>query len=199
MKLDEGQRKIIIAIAIVLVAGWGFIQFIYLPQRGKLKQLRSELTAITTKLEAALTKLEIAGSAEDGIRAMKAELALLEQKLSTRERVSSVLKQLSEQAERFKINVLSISPQAPGPYLDSKGAPIRIGEFGCEKLPIKIDMQCRYRTLGEYLKALRDELETLVTVDGLKVNKDKDISPLLKVELIVTTYSLSKETLEGKK
>lgn len=198
MKLGKGQQKIIIAIAIVLVAGWGFVQFIYLPQRGRLKQLRRELTAITTKLEDAQAKIEVAGSPVHGIGAMKEELALLEKRLSTKEQISSVLKQLSEQAERFEINVLSINPQGPTPCLDSKGAPIVVEEFACERRSIKINMECRYQALGEYLRSLRGELEALVTVDGLKIDKDKDISPFLKVELIVTIYSLSsKEALEG--
>ena len=66
--------------------------------------------------------------------------------------------------------------------------------IGCliQEMPISMSLAASYKTLGEFLKNLKESASSFVRVDSVRIGKTSDMSStLLNVNLNLNTYLIS--------
>lgn len=163
--------------------------FIYLPQRNRMHQLYTQLMEIEDKLKSISSIIEGAEQPDININRLKNKISNLKQKLPQREEYA--LKAFSDEAHKLNIQLVSVKPKDKQVYLDEKEKPVRLDNMVLYKLSILLEIVCDYKSLGKYLENLqREDFPRLVTVEELKLNKDRNLFPRLRINLLINMYFL---------
>ena len=96
--------------------------------------------------------------------------------LPSQESLPALLQELQVRARECKVNVLEISP----------GKANSADASGPLSLPIEMQMEGEYRSLGEFLGKLRTEPSLgVVTVRSLRIGRDERLLPRLRAQLSI--------------
>ncbi|MBI4435995.1 MAG: type 4a pilus biogenesis protein PilO [Candidatus Omnitrophica bacterium] len=161
-----------------------FIQFFIIPAGHRALRLKKEIAVMKTRYQQLVAQ---EGSLEQTIISLQKELTSLEESLPHQEKISGILKALSEKASHLGIQVISIRPESAVPYPNATN-PLLLGGRSCEALSIQMELRCSYRVLGGYLTSIEQAFPSAITIDGVNIQKEGGKSSTLKVTLFVTTY-----------
>ena len=177
-----------------------FTVVLYLPASRDLELTRQRVSGMEREIESVLAPIAGAASLQEGIVALHGRLRRLEERLPDTQELSTILKAISEEAEAFAINLISIKPGATEYLVSPEGEWLTAGSHICLRFPIALEFECRYRSLGEYLEALTRDLPGLITIDELVIAKEEGILPNLTVRLVISAYflgELAEESVGG--
>lgn len=193
LKFTKANRKKIKPAAAIAVVGLILtaVIFYYLPRSRELARIKNK----ADYLESQVKEIEenISAGPLDGkkIKLLRQELARLEDKFPSQERGS--LKKLSDLTKKFKINLVSVRPQAKQVFKDESGRPVIIDGKVCFRLFVSYQLEACFFDLIDYLQALRKELPAAVTVEFLDMRKTRAFPKILEVDLGVNIFLLSQE------
>jgi Tfp pilus assembly protein PilO len=191
MEIPEQQKKLFVFVAAGLAVLFLFFQFVYAPKRRRIKRLQKELTTLESDIKRFKNLLKEEEVFAKRIFEMQEELSELDARLSQQEKLSAVIKQLTEAAERLDIEILSINPQEPRTFKDEQDNPVTLEGKFCIATPVELNLKCRYNALGDYLKSLNSAIAGLYSVDSLEIDRDEELIPLHTARLVVVVYTLS--------
>lgn len=191
IKIKKSQQKIIVAVAVVLIVTLGFTQLVYLPKRRAMNKLMSQINALKEKISKAQIAFGQPEELSQTIITQKKQLTQMLVKFPKKQDLPNVIKELSTAASGFAITIVSIKPQDSNPYLDAAGQAVLIDELVCERLPLAIELESRFSDFGRYLEFLSDGLSAQISIDDLKITRDENIQPSLRISLLVSVYVLS--------
>ena len=180
------HRKTFIFGGLVLAGSVLFALFLIWPLSRRVLRLQQEISKVKTWM-AQLLPGGTSKPLEEVILEKRSELTRLEEGLPQQERISDILKHLSQQASELGVTVVSVRPQPSRPYPNAE-TPLVVEGRVCHALPIQMQIECTYRTLGKYLESLTDNFPSVVTVDDLDIEREEGKLPNLKVTLLVTSY-----------
>lgn len=181
--LTKAQKKIVLAAALIflsLLLSW---LFIYRPQKMKFSDIKSNLTQIESKT-AQILNIASGKELSTAIKDLKLNFVEVCGRLPAQE--ETVIHALLETAKNKKIEVKNITP------LGRKPVPSAISGYTVEELPIKLQLACEYRTLGDFLDILRNNFPVLVKVKHLNIKGTGEGRVNLNSNLEIQAY-LSKE------
>lgn len=116
------------------------------------------------------------------VNAMRESIKYYEQKLPTapEKKISWLLIELSRIARETGIKYLSITPQAE----EKKELHIRV--------PIKIEIQCGYHSLGKFLSKIESS-QRFMNVDNITISPDSSNPLKHRISLTISTFMLTPE------
>ncbi len=183
------REKIMIFAAILAVAVWAFDHFYYMPQKKKIRQLKTEITALDAKINQALTFRQGIETTEREIARLEKETQVYRERLLRGDELRTFLKQLAQDSKQKAIKIVSLSPQETklSEEVEQKG---KAGEY--KKVVVQMVMWATYHSLESFLKNL-EHLPFLISLDYLKVERQGDKYPHLLVTLEIGVQIYEKE------
>ena len=177
---------LIMAVAAVLSVALFFI-FIYAPKQAQIRRLNQEFQDI----EKSLTNIEVViGGKRDfgkGILRLKAKARSLDLKFINPDNIAEVLKLLSQQARRMKLEIISMQPSE---FQRAEG-------LKCDKGSIDMNVIGTYQQLADYMQAVEERDTPLFIIRKFDVYKYQ-IVPRLKAHITVDVFALPRAENTGR-
>ncbi len=178
------REQVLIAGSVLVVLFWAFFSFVYEPKKREINVLREEIQMGRQNwktMEAAVTDLD---RLETEVTEERANLALRKSTLSTERRMVQILEQLSKEARRLNITLLSLSSVRKQQESEGRreGVASRYG-----KQVIAVTMRCPYAVLSSYLKRLGGS-PFYVEIEDVTIERFEGHYPDLLVSLTLSTY-----------
>ena len=187
IKFTKKQQKLAIIAGVIIAAVVIFFKFIYMPQKTRFEELKRELQ--TAEEEIGEIK-KTAGAEEE--KSMAVALEGLQNRLKSLDRMfpdkeEMVLRELPAFANKFGIEIKSMQPQKKREVKD-----MAVRGYKVEDIQIAISAVGRYRNLGEYIKALKEEFPALVRINKLSMSRAGGEDGMsLDIGMTITAYLLS--------
>lgn len=175
------REKILIVITFVLLALFWVV--LCWPRIKLINKLKGQLDDLEVLTENNLKLVKEAADFERLIERMKKESTYLAQSLREKEDISLLLNELSRISEKNDLGVINIEALEPVAKQSIKGA---------KGLPIHLEVKGRFFSLGEFFKEL-NKSSLLASIDDLRIESDKSISPRVKAVMTITVYTLKEE------
>ncbi len=192
IKFDLENKKNIVTAGIFIFFVVLLFQFVYFPRSRQVKRLDSEYKKIKHDIDRLYNFIGKEGNLEENIIERRKDLALLESAFPFEKEVSNVIKQLNDQARRFNVNVISLKPKDLLIYKDREGKELKVSDYFCKCMPLTLNVESRYRELGEFLLSLETNRSPIVSIEEVDIERDKDRAPAVKAEIELNAYILGK-------
>ncbi len=179
--LTGEQKKIILAAGIVIFAFFIVWGFIYVPQRNEFLRIKRTITATEYEISE-IMKIAEGKDLASAIGELRGSLATVKAGLPVSEQV--VVSYLSKLAERYHLEMKSVV------YASRSTLENRIANTEIEELPVTMQVSGEYRSLGEFLAALENSSELLVSLRQLDVKGNGQGRVDLDISLQLVTYLL---------
>jgi len=175
-------RERIIFVLTLGVVGVAFVSLMFLPTRQRIELDQAQLTALKGEIAKTQALLpEVRAKAEELQQArQKGEVAgefsaKASDILPGGSRLSSFLEELTRLARLQQVDFVSVRPEG----VEDKGSHLQ--------LTMRIDVQSRFRELGEYLLML-ENLPRAIIIDEMKVESSTETTPYVMAHLKATTH-----------
>jgi len=188
-KITVAQRKIIFLTTIVALAFSAVWFLVYLPERNRLHQFKEQLADVENQIRQVQGDAQANKAVEEKIKLLQERYQYVETKFPLKE--YEALRLLSDFARKVNMDILSIRSEPKEIFLDEAQQKIEVEGRVCQKLPVSVELKCRYQDLLAYLEMLEDFLPAYVTVEGLRIRKDEAGSFKLDMTLDLNLYLLS--------
>ncbi len=192
--LDIDKRQIIIlvvgvAMLCALILYW---QFFYAPKAAEVSAISEKVKDLDINIKEEEARRQAQGY-EKEIAKIQAEVSRLSDKFPSQNELPSLFQELFNQADKFKIEIITLEPDKPAVYKtqgDEKTGLI------FNKVPLKIQLRATYKLLAEFLKVLYENPKFAFSFDDLKIDKkqSQDIKATkLEIDLVLGAFILSHE------
>ena len=166
--------------AVILIASSWFL-FVK-PEREKAAHLERELNALAKQSEEVNRTLSEMEEIKRALMKTRERTVLLDRRILKERDISRILGQLSQEAQRFGVRILSIKPvdetaQDPRALL--------------KRLPVEVELRGRYLELGRFLEVLANG-PLLFTFEGLRLKRDGKDSATLTLKAVAVAYAWRK-------
>ncbi len=186
------NKKNITSIGIFIIIVLLLFQVVYFPKARKVRILDREYKKIKQNVDELYNFIGGKDNPKDNIVKIQQEKALLDEVFPLEKEASNIIKQLNEEARRFRINVVSITPRDLKIYKDHKGKELRVGDYFCKCMPLTLTVEGRYRLLGEFLMSLQVNKTPMITIEEVDIEKHEDTAPRITAKIELTSYILGK-------
>jgi|GEM_PF-901812 len=187
--LAKSEKKLLMSSAIALLALLIVFFAVYLPIKSKVKKFAKEQFQIDGQIKEIEELVGDDTTASKGFAQLKERFEALNKKFPQEEKEAIIL--ISSFAQRLNIDIITMRPQSKKDFLDEKEAKVVIDGKTCRMVSVSLEMRALYEDLVEYIRALRQLLPSFVTIDDLKITKDRTDSPVLHIRLILNLYLLA--------
>jgi len=172
---------------IVALAFLIFIVFIYLPLNKRLSMLKNELHSIEMQVSQIKKAVGEGRPLEEAITFFKNRLEILDRKFPDKD--ETILRELSTLAVKTGVEVVSMRPQKKKIIQDINGLPIKINVCYVQEMPITMNLKAPYKTIGEFVKLLREDFPVFVRIDMVHMQRaEAPAGGALDVTLDLDTY-----------
>lgn len=178
-KLNKEQEKIIYISAVVSASLFLFWAFIYLPQARRLREIKNKLNDTENQI-LKITSIVPQGDIQAVVINLNRQFQLAIAKLPAHE--ETVIQYLSDAAKKIKIEVKDIV------FSDKQALKSKIPGYAVEEMVVSMNLTCDFRSLGEYLDALRNNPLILTRVRQLDINGNGEGNSNLSINLQISAY-----------
>jgi len=186
MKL-KSREKILVAFVFIAIAIWCFDRFYYAPQSRKMIQYKGEIKAADQKMEQFLLLTKGVETVEAEVTRLEKELQRLSERTLKGEEFRAFLRHLARESNALPMKIISITPQEENiPLPEGK----KESTFQYRKVTIQMVLHSTYAKLATYLKDI-EKLPFLVNIDSLQIERNEEISPLLKVTMGLSMHMIT--------
>lgn len=192
IKFDAENKKSIVVAGVLIMSVALLFQLVYFPKSRELKRLTAEYKDVERDIGELYNFIGGRENLKDNIIEKRKELVLLEQALPSEKEVSNTIKQLNGEAKRFKIDVISLKPRDLFLYKDDEGMELKILDYFCKYMPLRLSIESRYQDLGEFLMSMETSRNPMISIVMVKIEKNKDIAPKIKAIIDLNTFMLGK-------
>jgi Tfp pilus assembly protein PilO len=91
-------------------------------------------------------------------------------------------------AKACSIEVVSIKPEEPAPFLDNNKETISLDKKPLKNIVVRLKLQGPYKSIADYIRNIQESLNILATIDEVTITKDKKIMPKLNAEIVLNVY-----------
>jgi Tfp pilus assembly protein PilO len=186
----KSREKILIVLAIIVIAILAFDRFYYTPQSRKIQRLKAEVKAADLKLNESLLVAKGVETLETEILRQEGELKRLSERTLKGEEFRTFLKHLARESDPLQMKVISLIPQEERLPLPDEKKETSASQY--RRVSVQMVLHSTYTKLGTYLKGI-EELPFLINVDSLQIEKNEEVHPLLKVTIGLSMYIAGEE------
>ena len=193
MKLKQ-REKTLIYIGILSLVSWALYSYAYIPKQSEAKRLKQEIALAEESIQTNREIIQNSKLLEAEIEQLQNELASLKLTMGGGRQMFQILEQLEKEPYKTNIKLVSILPRAEETSFGSPGL-TDPSQAVYTKLSIEMNLECQYYVIGPYLESLKS-LPMLITIDKVSIEGKDEIYPNLAVNILVNTYTLSKQTVK---
>lgn len=154
MKLTNQHKILIGLIGIALV--YGFYTYLWCPMGTKTKDAEKKITDLKSKLQLVRGSTQELERIKKEMEFLTAELKEIELCLPKKKEIPSLLRKLTQLAEKYQVNIANLTPLVPSPR-----------EYFVE-LPFSIQATTNYHGLATFLTAL-GQGERIINTTNLRL------------------------------
>ncbi len=191
IKVTKVQQKLFAAAFIIIAAVIVFIVFIFIPQMNRFEAMKSELAS--TEKEIAEIKTTTGTTGDEpmakALEALQNKFKLLNAKLPPKEEL--ILRELPNFANRFGVEIKSMQPQKKRAITKIGDMDVTIKGHTVEEFQIAIVAAGRYKEIGEYLHALKNEFPAAIRIIGFNMTQTPGGGGRLAVNFSIMTFLVS--------
>lgn len=192
IKFDLKDKKNLITIGVLVFAGLLLFQFLYLPRYMEAQKVEAEYKKLAKEISELYNFIGGQENLEENIVNIRKDLVLLENAFPSEKEVSDIVKQLNEEAKRFKVTVRSLKPKNLLIYKDHEGRELRISDYCCKCMPLTLNVEARYQALGEFLTSLETSRNPMISISEIDIEKDESVASWVKAEIELNAFMLGK-------
>lgn len=188
--LTQKDKRILVITGICILLILIFWVFVYFPTVTKVRSLKREIRAI----EKELAGVESRGGKEGRdikkmVDSIHSDFNTALQRFPPAE--ESALKFISSEANKYKLDIFFMRPGPKRPMLNVANAPVLMEGKQCFEMPVTMEMKGAYKSIEDFLKALRQSTSILVGVEDISIRKDPAAAHRLnmKLELVLCLSS----------
>jgi Tfp pilus assembly protein PilO len=181
----KSREKILIVLAVIVIAILAFDRFYYTPQSRKIQRLEAEIKAADLKLNEFLLIAKGVENLEAEILRQERELKRLSDRTLKGEEFRSFLKHLAKECEPLQMKVISLIPQEEKLLPSEVKKQTSASQY--RRVFVQMVLHSTYTKLGTYLMGI-EELPFLINIDNLQVERNEEVQPLLKVTIRLSIY-----------
>ncbi|UCG35819.1 MAG: hypothetical protein JSW17_03210 [Candidatus Omnitrophota bacterium] len=185
--LAKSEKKLIISSAVALSALLILFFAVYLPIKNKVKMFAKEQFQVDSQIKEIQELVDT--TAGKGFARLEERFKALDRKFPQEEKEAIIL--LSAFAQRLNIDIITMRPQSKKDFIDEKENKVVIDGKTCRMVGVSLEMRALYEDLVEYIRILRQMLPSYVSIDNLKIIKDRTDSPVLHIRLNFNLHLLS--------
>lgn len=208
IKASKRTLHVLTGTAIVLFIGCGFM---YFNRQSKLENMDRELAKAQSSLMNSHETVAKLDEAENDYRAAQAKLSVLEDGVSSKNYVPTLLRQLEELGKQNNLHVMAVRPKAPevtppaaaGSDKSSSGSKTPSKDIPpYDKLDVDIEVNGSYASAVHFLQALTSFPKIIavknVQITPLTDDKKKGGLAPLSVKFSATAFIMKEDTGEKK-
>lgn len=185
--ITQKDKKVIIKAGSCAAAIFLFWALIYFPAQKRCKALKSDFEAVKAQVAA----IESRGG-RDGrdiaqmVESLQKDFGRNMDKIPHAE--EGALKLIAAEAAKHGVAIISMSPAARRPMLDENNNNLFVENIQCFEIPIALEIKGSYKSIGEYLRALREDAAVLIRVEDINIAKSSTSGQQLdaRAEIILT-------------
>ena len=159
---------------------------LFKPTWAIVKQTTPEVRILRNRLATAKNSIANMPRFKVQIKEMQKRVAIHQNKFSSKQDMSSILKGLSDTAKDTSVKIIAIKPY---PAVENPSSPT---SAGYKKAPISVKASCGYHQLGKFLNRL-ENADTLIRVSDIKIVNDSKDDLQHQVYLLVNTFILTED------
>jgi len=190
--IRENKKILVFSIAAIALFML-FLVFIHLPKHRSVQGMKTRIKHIETQTEKTHAMLGDLNKLGEVLASMQTELAAFESRIPAKENISSVLSELSNIAKTCSVDVLSIKPEKPKPFLDDNAQVVKLDKRHLESIKVELMVRAHYKAVAEYIKNIQESLNILATIDRVVIVRDELIFPKIDAELVFTVYVVGED------
>lgn len=171
------KEKIMIGAAVSTVIFISLYVFVYQPKRKEALKLQEKIKTTGHEIESILKTIPRLRKLEEEVAREQQKVTLIKKTTFDEQPAQGLLQQLAREAHRLNMDVICLKLRGEPPLEKSR----------YERLTMMMDIQCSYRHLGSYLKALSD-LSGLTSLDEIEIVRDNRVFPKLRVKLTLSSF-----------
>ena len=187
--LIRSEKKLMILSATALLALIILFFAVYLPAQNKAKTFEKESSQVAGQIKQIEDMVGDATTGGKSLVRFKERFEALDRKFPTGEK--EALTMISTFAQRLNIDIGAMKPKPKKDFMDETDNKVMIDGKTCQILGVSLEMRALYEDLVEYIEVLREMLPSLVSIDNLKIIKDRVESQVLHIRLDLNLYLLS--------
>lgn len=187
--ITQSQRKILVGIALGLLAflivWFGF----YRPLHNKVCVLKSEVADAEQLVRQIEANIGTSVFREEGFRQIKEKFDLLMKRFPSKE--EDGIKMIYATARKIDIEIISLQPLPKENCGDESGQPVSVEGRTCAKIPLLVKIKGAYKDVTRFLEALKDSSSLFASVESVKLSKAEAGTAKVLVSLTLNLYLLS--------
>jgi type IV pilus assembly protein PilO len=152
--------RVLIFIGIVAVIVGPFVQFLYLPKKRQIDDLKKEYEAVELRLVTAKAKAKQIKHFENKIKRAETEFKMVKKKLPEKKEIPSLLANISQSGQDAGLEFVLFRPK-----------PERIKDFYAE-IPVSINVTGNYHHVAVFFDRV-SRLPRIVNIDNIKMTPSK--------------------------
>lgn len=190
IKLSKENKNNILVIGIFIAIAALFFQFVYFPKLSQVSHLNKECKKVKSEIDELYNFIGGQENLKDRIIKMHDDVIMLQQAFPFENEAPNIIRQLNEEASRFKVDVVSMRPGDLGVYKDAQGSALNISNYRCKFIPLSLKIEARYQALGEFLLYLEADKKPMILITQLDIKKDDNIAPNIKADIDLRVFVL---------
>ena len=190
IKLSKENKNNILVIGIFIAIAALFFQFVYFPKLSEVSRLNKECKKVKSEIDELYNFIGGQENLKDRIIKMHDDVIMLQQAFPFENEAPNIIRQLNEEASRFKVDVVSMRPGDLGVYTDAQGSALNISNYRCKFIPLSLKIEARYQALGEFLLYLEADKKPMILITQLDIKKDDNIAPNIKADIDLRVFVL---------
>lgn len=187
--ITQSQRKILIGIALGLLAFLIVWATFYRPMHNKVRVLKSEVVDAEQLVRQIEANIGTSVFQEEGFRQIKEKFDLLKKRFPSKE--EDGIKTIYALARKIDIEVISLQPASKENCADESGHPVSVDGRVCTKVPLLVEIKGAYKDVIRFLEGLEDSSSLFASVESVKVGKGEAGTAKVLVSLTLNLYLLS--------
>lgn len=184
MKLKRREKILIIFVPIAM-AIWAFDYFYYAPQTKNIRRLKEEIKQADLKLAESLPLIKGIQLLEVDVLRQEEELKRLKERTSKGDEFRTFLKHLAKESDPLQMKVISILPQEEKQHTPEGKKEATPSLY--KRVNIQVVLHSTFSKLGTYIKGI-EELPFLISIENLRVERNEESHPLLKITMGLNIY-----------
>ena len=160
------------------------VRFLYIPVLARLASQRVTLEVLQGKTTEAQALIAQRSAQEESLKRAQAQSQRLESQVRSQS-IARILDRLSQQAKAHQLELTIVQE----PVLEGTGGVVRFGPgLSLQEVPLRLQLQGRFRQVGEFLSGLRDA-PFLAAVKQADIAKPSEPSgSILTTEILLAVY-----------
>jgi len=182
------RERVMIGAAVFTVVLVCFYVFVYQPKKKEAMTLQGRIRSVDFEIERIVRAIPDLKKLEEEVTREQKWVSLAKKTVSDMQPMGQLLQHLARDASRLDIDVISMEL---GEELEPSHEKSRY-----KRMSMVMNIQCRYRHLGSYLKGLGD-LPGLFIFNELEIVRDNQIFPKLRINLALSAFVSHETSVQG--